>query len=593
MNEQIAVFVTIVLVLIMFVWGRWRYDLVAVIAMLIITISGITPYEEAFYGFSHPAVITVAAVLIISRALMNSGIVDLASRKLSAVNSNQIVRMVYLVGGVALCSAFMNNVGALALFMPVAIRLSRRSKQSPSTVLMPLAFGSLLGGLITQVGTPANIIISMFRAETAAAASFRMFDFAPVGLGVTIVGVFFIVLVGWRLIPSRSGKLAKEDLFSIDSYLTEVIVPVGSSYAGKRLLDLGQATPGDVMVVGHVRNKQKLPFLSPYRLFEEEDHIIIKANAEDLHEFLDVTGFQLTATKKLSKEDLSSDEVAIVETVVTAGSLLDKRAARSLKLRSIYGVNLLGISREGTKLDDRPDRVRFRPGDVLLLQGRREVLSEVMSTLGCLPLVERGLQIGKPRRLLSGTLIFIAAILLAAFGFLPIEIAFTAAAVAMVLIGLISLREVYDSIEWPIIILLGAMFPLSKALETSGGASTIGEAIYALSGSLAPWMLLMVMIVLTMLLSNIINNAAAALLMAPVALSVAGSMGVSPDPLLMTVAVGASCAFMTPIGHQSNTLVMGPGGYHFGDYWKMGLPLTILVALTAVPLILFFWPLGL
>ena len=593
MNEQIFVFVTLLVVLIMFAWGRWRYDIVAVIAMLIITISGIIPYEEAFYGFSHPAVITVAAVLIISRALMNSGLVDLASRKLSAVNNNQIVMMAYLVGGVALCSAFMNNVGALALFMPVAIRMAKISKQSPSTLLMPLAFGSLLGGLITQIGTPPNIIISMFRAETAAATSFKMFDFAPVGLGVTIVGVFFIVLVGWRLIPCRIGKLAAEDLFSIDSYLSEVVIPAGSSYAGKKLLDLGRATPGDVMVVGHVRNKRKLPFLSPYRLFEEGDQIIIKANAEDLQEFLDVTGFQLTAARKLSKEDLSSDEISVVEAVVTAGSVMDKQTARSLELRSIYGINLLGISREGTRLSERPDRIRFRPGDVLLLQGRREALSEVMSTLGCLPLVERGLQIGKPRRLLSGALILITAILMATFGLLPIQIAFTAAAVAMLLIGLISLREVYDSVDWPIIILLGAMFPLSRALESSGGATTIGEAIYNLSGSMTPWMLLMVLIILTTLLSNIINNAAAALLMAPVAVSIAGNMGVSSDPLLMTVAVGASCAFMTPIGHQSNTLVMGPGGYQFGDYWKMGLPLTLLVAFAAVPLIILFWPLGL
>jgi di/tricarboxylate transporter len=407
MNEQIVVFATLVSVLIMFAWGRWRYDIVAVIAMLIITVTGIIPYEEAFYGFSHPAVITVAAVLIISRALMNSGVVDLASRKLSAVNHNQILRMAYLVGGVALCSAFMNNVGALALFMPVAIRIAQKNKQSPSTLLMPLAFGSLLGGLITQVGTPPNIIISMFRAETDAAVSFGMFDFAPVGLGVTIVGVLFIILVGWRLIPCRVGKVAAEDLFSIDSYLTEVVIPAGSKFAKKRLLDLGQATGGDITVVGHVRNKRKLPFLSPYRSFEEEDQIIIKANAEDLQEFLDVTGFQLTATKKISKEDLSSDEVTIVEAVVTVGSLMDKQTARSLELRSIYGINLLGISREGTRLSERPDRVRFRPGDVLLLQGRREALSEVMSTLGCLPLVERGLQIGKPRRLLSGTLIFI------------------------------------------------------------------------------------------------------------------------------------------------------------------------------------------
>ncbi len=591
MTEQIIVFATLFIVLIMFAWGRWRYDVVAVIAMLIVTIAGIIPFDEAFYGFSHPAVITVAAVLIISRALMNSGIVDLASRKLSAINHSQTLKLAYLVGGVTICSAFMNNVGALALFMPVAIRMARKNKQSPSTMLMPLAFGSLLGGLITQVGTPPNIIISIFRAETSAGTPFKMFDFAPVGVGVAIIGAIFIIYIGWRLIPCRVGKTAAEDLFSIDSYLTEVVVPAGSKYAGKRLLDLGRATSGDVTVVGHVRNKKKLPFFSPYRFFQEGDQIIIKANAEDLQEFIDVTGLQLAATHKLGKDDLSSDEISVVEAVVTAGSLMEGQTARSLELRSIYGINLLGISREGTRLRERPDSIRFRAGDVLLLQGRREALSEVMSNLGCLPLVERGLQIGKPRRLLAGSLVFAAAIIITTVGLLPIQIAFTAAAVAMLLIGLVSLRELYESIEWPVIVLLGAMFPLSRALETSGGAQTIGEALFHLSGNMTPWVILSIFIVLTMLLSNIVNNAAAALLMAPIALSIAGSMGVSSDPLLMTVAIGASCAFLTPIGHQSNTLVMGPGGYHFGDYWKMGLPLTILVALIAVPLIMIFWPL--
>ena len=591
MTEQIIVFAILLVVLVLFAWGRWRYDIVAVIALLVVTISGIVPAEEAFLGFSHPAVITVAAVLIISRALMNSGLVDHLSRKLSTFNRNIYLQLVFLVGGVTLCSAFMNNVGALALFMPVAIKMSRKSMSSPSFLLMPLAFGSLLGGLMTQIGTPPNIIISLLRVETVSGESFRMFDFVPVGLGLALAGTIFIIFLGWRLLPCRVGKLATEDLFSIDSYLTEVYIPEGSKYAGKRLLDLGQATAGDIVVVGHVRDQKKLPFFSPYRFFQKGDHVIIKANAEDLQEFLDITGLKLTASKKLDRDDLSSDEISVVEAVVSAGSIMVGQTARSLELRSIYGVNLLGISREGTSLQTRPDMVHFRPGDVLLMQGRREALHEIMGSLGCLPLVERGLQLGKPRRLFSGSLVFVAAVLLASFGFLSIQIAFTAAAVAMLLIGLLTLRELYESIEWPIIILLGAMFPISKALETTGGAQTIGETIYHLSGNLAPWAIIALILILTMLLSNIVNNAAAAILMAPIALSLAGTMELSPDPFLMTVAVGASCAFLTPIGHQSNTLVMGPGGYHFGDYWRMGLPLSVLVALLAVPLIIGFWPL--
>ncbi len=591
MVEQYLVFAILVLVLIFFVWGRLRYDLVAVIALLSLTLMGLIPAEAAFQGFSHPAVITVAAVLILSRALMNAGIVDSIVRLMSRINQHFNVQLLTLVTAVTVCSAFMNNIGALALFMPVAIRMARKSNRSPSVFLMPLAFGSLLGGLMTQIGTPPNIIISLYRAETVAQVPFRMFDFAPVGSGVALVGVIFIFIVGWRLIPCRKGQLSPEDLFTVDNYLTEVYVPAGSKYAGKRLLDLGHATDGDVTVVGHVRNKRKMPFFSPYRVFDEGDHIIIKANAEDLKEFLEETELELTASRKLSAEDLRSDEVSVIEAVVTTGSTLVRQTARTLNLRSVYGINLLGISREGAQLKTRPDQVRFRAGDVLLLQGRIEVLREVMSSLGCLPLVERGLRLGQPRRILLSIAIFAAALGSTAMGFVPIQVAFMTAAVFMLLTGFVTLREVYESIDWPIIVLLGAMIPVSKALETTGGAETIGIIIYGLAGSFAPYATLTILLIFTMLLSNIVNNAAAALLMAPIALSIATGLDVSADPLLMIIAIGASCAFLTPIGHQSNTLVMGPGGYHFGDYWKMGLPLTIIIAVVAVPLIMIVWPL--
>lgn len=589
--EQYLVFAVLLIVLLLFAWGRWRYDLVSMVALLFLTLTGVVPTEDTFTGFSHPAVITVAAVLVLSRALMNAGIVDSIVRMMARINQHLLVQLATLVTAVTVCSAFMNNIGALALFLPVAIRMARRGKRSPSVLLMPLAFGSLLGGLMTQIGTPPNIIISLYRTESAAQVPFRMFDFAPVGAGVALVGVIFIIIIGWRLIPCRKGRLSQEDLFEIESYLTEVYVPVGSKYAGKRLMDLGCAIDGDITVVGHVRNKKKLPFFSPYRVFDEGDNIIIKANTEDLKEFLSVTGLELTASKKLSAEDLSSDEISIVEAVVTTNSALEGQTARSMNLRSVYGINLLGISREGARLKTRPDRIRFRAGDVLLLQGRGEVLQEVMSSIGCLPLVERGLKLQQPQKIYFCLGVFFAALVAAATGFIPIQIAFMTAAVVMILSRIITLREIYDSIDWPIIVLLGAMIPVSKALETTGGAATIAEFIYSAAGTFTPWVTLTLLLVITMLLSNVVNNAAAALLMAPIGLSIAVGLNVSADPLLMAIAIGASCAFLTPIGHQSNTLVMGPGGYHFSDYWRMGLPLTVLVTIVAVPLIMIVWPL--
>ena len=589
--EQYLVFAVLLIVLLLFAWGRWRYDLVSMIALLFLTLIGIVPTEDTFTGFSHPAVITVAAVLVLSRALMNAGIVDSIVRMMARINQHLLVQLATLVTAVTVCSAFMNNIGALALFLPVAIRMARKGNRSPSVFLMPLAFGSLLGGLMTQIGTPPNIIISLYRTESAAQVPFRMFDFAPVGAGVALLGVIFIIIIGWRLIPCRKGRLSQEDLFEIESYLTEVYVPEGSKYAGKRLMDLGCAIDGDITVVGHVRNKKKLPFFSPYRVFDEGDNIIIKANTEDLKEFLSVTGLELTASRKLSAEDLSSDEISIVEAVVTTNSALERQTARSMNLRSVYGINLLGISREGARLKTRPDRIRFRVGDVLLLQGRTEVLQEVMSSIGCLPLVERGLKLQQPQKVYFSLGVFFAALAAAATGFIPIQIAFMTAAVVMILFRIVTLREIYDSIDWPIIVLLGAMIPVSKALETTGGAATIAEFIYSAAGTLTPWVTLTLLLVITMLLSNVVNNAAAALLMAPIGLSIAVGLNVSADPLLMAIAIGASCAFLTPIGHQSNTLVMGPGGYHFGDYWRMGLPLTVLITIVAVPLIMIVWPL--
>ena len=590
--DQIIVFATLSLVLVLFIWGKWRYDLVALFALLVVTISGMVPAADAFSGFGHPAVITVAAVLIVSRALFNSGMVDYIVRLMSFVGENPLVQMSALVVTVTVCSGFMNNIGALALFMPVAIRMARKNEVSPSLYLMPLAFGSLLGGLITQIGTPPNIIISVFREETTAGVPFRMFDFAPVGAGIAFAGVLFIIFIGWRLLPRRKGKLSREELFKIDEYITEVRVPRKSSLIDKRIRDLEEATKGDVTVVGHIRKDQKFPAPSPYRTFKEEDVLLVKANAEDLQELLGTSGLKLADSEKLEEEALSSDDITVMEATITKNSVMEGRTARSLSLRSRYGVNLLGLARQGGRLRTEPDRVKLKTGDVLLLQGPLVTLQEVLPALGLLPLVERGLRVGQPRRVFLGLFIFIAAITSAALGLLPIQVAFTAAGLIMVLAGFLSLREIYESIDWPIIILLGAMIPVSGALESSGGAQLIAFSIVSIAGNFAPWITLTIVLVGTMFLSDLVNNAAAAVLMAPVALSIADSLGASVDPFLMSVAVGASCAFLTPIGHQSNTLVMGPGGYKFGDYWRMGLPLEIVIVLAGIPLIMLFWPLG-
>jgi di/tricarboxylate transporter len=591
--QQAIVFAVLALALALFVWGRWRYDIVALLALLVVTVTGIIPGDQAFAGFGHPAVITVAAVLVVSRGLRNSGAVDSLANLLFRVGERPTAQVGALSALVAALSAFMNNVGALALLMPVAIRMARKNGRSPSLLLMPLAFGSLLGGLMTLIGTPPNIIIATFRAETGA-APFRMFDFTPVGLGVVGAGLLFVTLVGWRLVPQRKGTASREELFEIGDYITEVTIPEDSKLVGKRLRDLASLTDAEIIVVGLVRGERRQHAPSTFEKLQAGDLLIVEANSDDLRELVEAAGLKLSGSRKLGEEALgSNDQVGLMEAVIMSDSQMVRQTARSLNLRWRLGLNLLGVARQGSRLRGRLRNIRFQAGDVLLLQGPVETLPETLSTLGCLPLAERGLRLGRPRRILLGVTIFVAALLLAAAGLLPIQVAFIGAAVTMLLANMLSLREAYESIDWSIIILLGGMIPVGQALEVSGGAELIAEGVLAAAGQMPPVVTLVIILVGTMFLSDLVNNAAAAVLMAPIAISVAGGMGASPDPFLMGVAIGASCAFLTPIGHQSNTLVMGPGGYRFGDYWRMGLLLEVVIAVVSIPLIMLFWPLGL
>ncbi len=590
--DQIVVFVILLITLVLFVWGRWRYDIVSLGALLMVFIAGLVPADQVFLGFGHPAVITVVAVLILSRGLLNAGVVDIMSRYLTKVGNRLTVQVATLTGIVVLCSGFMNNVGALALLMPVAIWMSRQSGRSPSLMLMPLAFGSLVGGLITLIGTPPNIIIATYRAETGV-APFGMFDFTPVGLAVALGGLIFISLVGWRLTPIREGQGASEELFQIEDYISEVLVPKDSKIVGKTIYHLGLELEKETeaMVVGLVRENMHIPAPSWYEIIKAGDILVVEANSEDLKSLIEVVGLELAECKGDCKALLGSDNIRIIEAIITPDSPMPGKTAISLHLRRNYGVNLLAIARQGHRLKTRLGQTRFVIGDILLLQGSDESLQEAIRALRCLPLAERGLRLDRPRKVFLAIAIFVAAMTIAALNLMPVQIAFISAAVIMVLIKLISLNEVYESIDWPIIVLLGAMFPLGQALENTGGAKLIAGQLLLVSDRFPPFATITILMVGTMLLSNVVNNAAAAVLMAPIAISLAQGMGISVDPLLMAVAIGASCAFLTPIGHQSNALVMAPGGYRFGDYWRLGLPLSVLTTVVAVPLIMYFWPL--
>jgi di/tricarboxylate transporter len=589
-TEQWIIFGTLALTLILFIMGRWRYDVVALLALLIVALTGLVPAERVFSGFSNSAVVTVAAVLVLSRGLQNSGVVDMIGGWLYGLKGGVTVQLAALTAIVAILSAFMNNVGALALLLPVTLQLARKKQFPASVLLMPLAFASLLGGMTTLIGTPPNIIAASFR-EQAGGEPFGMFDFTPVGGGILVAGLLFITLVGWRLIPRRSGEDSSESLFDIENYVTEVRISKDSKLDGKRLHEVDDFSKAEILIIGLVRGGERRMEPSAQTKLRADDILIVSADTENIKKLAGTSGLELVGSEMIKRKDLESDDVALMEAVIMPNSVMYGGTARSLDLRARYGVNLLAISRQGKRLKGRLDGICFQTGDVLLLQSHSQTLKKVAETLGCLPLAGRDLRFGDSRQMILALAIFISALTVAALGIIPVQVSFVAAVVLMIVAKLVTLQEAYDSVDWPIIILLGAMIPVGGALETTGGAQLIANSILHISNQISPTVSLIILLVATMFLSDLVNNAAAVVLMAPIGINVAQGLGVSIDPFLMAITIGASCAFLTPIGHQSNTLVMGPGGYKFSDYWRMGLLLEVIVAVVAIPLILVFWPL--
>jgi len=590
----------------LFAWGKWRYDVVAVIALFSLVVgdvvlekilrrgdSKLIDPDKALDGFGHAAVITVAAVLVISRALRNSGVVDLIARRLMPLAKNQLLHITSLCVVAAVLSAFMNNVGALALLLPVALKTASEQNRSPTLILMPLAFASILGGMVTMIGTPPNIIISIFREEhTAAGEAFGMFAFSPVGGMVALFGVVFVALIGWRLIPKDAQKKSgTEELFALNEYITEVRVPEDCKFVGKTLGEVEKETGEKMMVFGFIRKDGKV--ISPNRnnLVRADARYLVKVDPLDLQVIMDESGLRLAKELRARMDSIEGDDVTFAEVLVTPNSHLLERTRAELRRRTSGSVVLMAVARQGQPMRKRLGDIEFRVGDVLLLQGNGDDLKEHVINLHLLPLAERELQVGIFSKVSVAVGIFGVAIALSMFDVLPTTLAFLGAIIAYVFLGILPMRDLYKQIDWPIIVLLGAMIPVSGALQDTGLTDKIADFVNNHKGSLPAWGILAILMVLTMTLSDVINNAATALIMAPIGVGIALQMGASPDPFLMAVAVGASCAFLTPIGHQCNALILGPGGYRFGDYWRMGLPLEVLIVIGSVPLILYRFPL--
>jgi di/tricarboxylate transporter len=589
-NEQIFVFSLLAVLLAMLMWGRIRYDVVALAGLAAAIIGGVVPVENAFSGFGHPAVIIIVMVLVVSRGLVNSGAILIVTRMV-ANGASSVARHIVLLGGIgAALSGFMNNVAALALLMPVDLNAARRAKRSAAATLMPLSFACILGGLVTMIGTPPNIIVAQYRGD-AVGTSFRMFDFAPVGLACALVGLAFVALLGWRLLPGeRLKRDVSKELRELHGFVAELVVGKGSEAIGQKVSDLDEvADDTDVAVIGLVRKGKRLPGGARRHKIQENDILVVDASAEAIDSFVGALKLKYIGEEK--HKETAGEDLALLEVVVPSESRIEGRSADAARLLGYWGVTLLGVSRRGKRFRDRVRALRLEAGDVLLLLGPAERLNDVAGRLGTLPLASGDITVSRHRRAGMAVGFFAAAVVAASLEITTLPVALILVVVAYAVTGILPPRQLYDAVQWPVVVLLGALIPIGMALEATGGTALVADALVRAASDLPPWAVLTLLMIVTMTLSDLLNNAATAIIAAPVAVEIAARLGASPDPFLMAVAVAASCAFLTPIGHQNNTLVMGPGGYAFSDYWRMGLPLEILIVATGVPAILLFWPL--
>lgn len=595
-GDQLFLFGVLLTVFALLLWGRIRYDVVAFGALIVASMGGAVSQDALFDGFAHPATVIIALVLIISEGLKSSGAIEVLARYLISASRKLRLHIAIMSTVAAALSAVMNNVAALALLMPVDMQAARKAKRSPALSLMPVSFASILGGMVTLIGTPPNVVIATFR-EQSLGSSYSMFDFAPVGLIVAIVGVTYVTIIGWKFIPAeRSKHDSAEELMDLNKYIAEGKVKDSSIAIDKTLQDLRKIAKDEHDVeelTGLVRQGKRLAGEIYLEVIRKGDVIVMKGRPQAIEQFIGSAGLEYAGGEK--HEGVTSETRELLEVAVPEGARIAGRSAFDLGLLYRHEVTLLGVSRNGKRFHDRVRKLRIKVGDMLLLIGNEKSLDKVVEWLGCLPLADRKeqpLQVHQRNKAWLAVLTFAAAVLTASFGLLYLPVALGAVAVIYLLFRIVPPSQVYEKVQWPVIVLLGCLIPIGTALEKSGGTALIAQGIIDWSQGLPVVAVLAILMIVTMTLSDVLNNVATALIAAPIGLSIAQQLGVSPDPFLMAVAVAASCAFLTPIGHKNNTIIMGPGGYKFGDYWRMGLPLEILVVSIGLPVILLVWPLA-
>ena len=587
---QIEALAIVAGMLVLFVSDRMRYDLVAALALSAAVVAGIVPFDKAFAGFGNSVIVIIASVLVISRAIAISGVIDTTMRRLMRALDSTTLQVGALTAAVSFLSAFIKNVGALSIFIPLAIQAAETRNRPASRYLMPLAFGSLIGGTITQIGTSPNVLISEVRRQVVG-HPYHLFDFTPIGLPLTCAAIVFLS-VGWRLLPAnRRGRPTPEKRFAIEDYTSEALLPADSPQVDKTVADLEALADGEVSITGIIRASHHYVPRRNWTL-HAGDILVLQGDPTAVHPLVDQARLELLGTDEIAamKPSDKDDVLESIEAVVAPDSLLIGNTPQELHLRQNYEVNLLALSRAEERTTTRLGTSRFAPNDILVLQGRQRQLDRAVTELGLLPLAERNLVIGRPRWRYLPLGILLVAMVVIATGLVPAEVGFFIAATVIVLLRLATPREAYDAVEWPIIVMIGCLIPVGEALKDTGAAKLLADGLTILASQIPVYFAVGLILVVSMLVTPLLHHAAAVLLMGPVAAAVAKNLGLNPDPFLMAVAFGAASDFLTPIGHQNSTLIMGPGGYRFSDYWRLGLPLSILVAVCGSWLILLMWP---
>ncbi|WP_078719552.1 MULTISPECIES: SLC13 family permease [unclassified Bartonella] len=587
-EDQIMAFSMICLMMIVFIWDRFRYDIVAVCTLLIACTVGLVSPKEAFSGFNNDIVIIVGSVFVVSAAVSRSGVMELIIQHIWPDVKSVRLQLAFLVLSVVFLSTFVKNIGALAIMLPIAFQFARRSQVTPSVFLMPMAFGSLLGGLMTQIGTSPNIVISAMQ-ERLTGAPFTMFDFMPVGIAVAASGVLYLVFFSWRLPIRAHSDVSFDDAIDIRNYVSEIHIPACSPIIGKTIIDLVKPSNGEVMVIQVVRNQV---FISPLPdfVFSEGDIVLLEGSHKGLDIVINSYRLEFFTGRVISTNDKDND-LDIIEAVIAHDSPLIGISAKNFSLFERYDVSFLALSRQHERVRGRLSDIIFRLGDVIVLRGQDVVIPNLLRELKCLPLAKRNIMFGNLRHSLAALSILFIAIALTAFQIIPAALSFFAAAVAMVIFRVLPARNLYQTLDGQILVLLAALIPVSEALEKTGCTNLIGHWLSQLAVFLPPSGALALILITAMLVTPFLNNAATVMVIAPIASSFAHSLHYKPEAFLMAVAIGAGCDFLTPIGHQCNMLVMGPGGYRFSDYPRFGIPLAILIAIVAVPMLMWVWPL--